>query len=82
MLLCFCRLQLQISSLVAENQKQAEKLRLHSDSHQRTAQCLEQRVQSLEHDLQVSRSEMAAIQAEYDGYKVRCFTQYLNTSIY
>ena len=62
--------QIQISSLMAENHKLSEKLQSYSYNHQRSSQTLELRIQSLEHDLETARSEVASIHAEYEGYKV------------
>ena len=42
-----------------------------NESHQRTIRSLEGRVTALTDDLEVTQSELHAIQAEYDGYKVR-----------
>ena len=67
----FNPLQIQISGLVAENQKLTDKIRGLGDSHQRSSRSLELKVTSLQEDLELSRSELTAVQAEYDGYKVR-----------
>ena len=47
-----------------------------NESHQRTIRSLEGRVTALTDDLEVTQSELHAIQAEYDGYKV----SYINSS--
>ena len=58
---------------MAENQKLGEKMRGSTDSHQRSVRLLENKVTSLQQDLEVTRSELEMVQAEYDGYKV-CMT--------
>ena len=62
--------QLQMGELGAEKEKLQEKLRSLTDSTQRTIRSLEGRIQALQEDLEVSRSEVKAVQSEYDGYKV------------
>ena len=66
----FHKFQIQVSGLVSENQKLQEKVRSSTDSHQRATRSLESRVVSLQADLDLSRSELVAVQAEYDSYKV------------
>lgn len=63
--------QLQMGELAAEKEKLQEKLRSLTDSNQRTIRSLEARIQALQEDLEVSRSEVKAVQSEYDGYKVQ-----------
>ena len=63
--------QLQMGELAAEKEKLQEKLRSLTDSTQRTIRSLEARIQALQEDLEVSRSEVKAVQSEYDGYKVQ-----------
>lgn len=62
--------QLQMGELAAEKEKLQEKLRSLTDSNQRTIRSQEGRIQALQEDLEVSRSEVKAVQSEYDGYKV------------
>lgn len=62
---------MQMGELAAEKEKLQEKLRSLTDSNQRTIRSLEGRIQTLQDDLEVTRSEMKAVQSEYDGYKVR-----------
>ena len=57
--------------MVVENQKLSDKIRGLGDTHQRSARSLELKVTSLQEDLDLVRSELTAVQAEYDGYKVR-----------
>lgn len=61
---------MQMGELAAEREKLQEKLRSLTDSNQRTIRSLEGRIQTLQDDLEVTRSEMKAVQSEYDGYKV------------
>lgn len=61
---------MQMGELAAEKEKLQEKLRSLTDSNQRTIRSLEGRIQTLQDDLEVTRSEMKAVQSEYDGYKV------------
>ena len=65
----FC-LQVQMGELGSENQRLQEKLRNLNESHQRTIRSLEGRVTALTDDLEVTRSELHTIHAEYDSYKV------------
>lgn len=60
-----------MGELAAEKEKLQEKLRSLTDSTQRTIRSLEARIQALQEDLEVSRSEVKAVQSEYDGYKVQ-----------
>ena len=53
-----------------EKQKLQEKLRTATDANARTIKSLENRIQALQDDLDVAKSELMAVQAEYDGYKV------------
>ena len=62
--------QLQMGELAAEKEKLQEKLRSLTDSNQRTIRSQEGRIQALQEDLEVSRSEVKAVQSEYDGYNV------------
>ena len=59
-----------MAELGSENQRLQEKLRSLNESHQRTVRSLETRVAALTDDLEVTRSELRAIQTEYDSYKV------------
>ena len=68
---CCCCSQVQLGELGSENHRLQEKLRNMNESHQRTIRSLEGRVTALTDDLEVTQSELHAIQAEYDGYKVR-----------
>lgn len=60
-----------MGELAAEKEKLQEKLRSLTDSNQRTIRSQEGRIQALQEDLEVSRSEVKAVQSEYDGYKVQ-----------
>lgn len=53
-----------------ENQRLQEKLHNLNESHQRTIRSLEGRVTALTDDLKVTQSELHAVQAEYESYKV------------
>ncbi|XP_070173480.1 GRIP and coiled-coil domain-containing protein 2-like [Littorina saxatilis] len=63
--------KVQMGELGSTNQRLQEKLRSLSDSHQRTIRSLESRVTALTDDLEVTRTELKAVHAEYDSYKVR-----------
>ena len=60
-----------MGELAAEKEKLQEKLRSLTDSNQRTIRSQEGRIQALQEDLEVSKSEVKAVQSEYDGYKVQ-----------
>ena len=69
--MCGFGLQLKIADLVAENHRQMERLQSQSDTSSRASRSLELRVQSLEHDLELSQLEHSNTVSEYEGYKVR-----------
>ena len=62
---------MEISSLVADNNKLTDRLRSTSDSQQRTVRSLESKVQTLEINLDLTKTEYNTVLAEYEGYKVR-----------
>ncbi|ESO86320.1 hypothetical protein LOTGIDRAFT_129381 [Lottia gigantea] len=62
---------MQIGELSGEKQRLQDKLRSINDGHQRTMKSLESRNQTLQDDLDITRSELTAIQTEFDSYKVR-----------
>lgn len=59
-----------MASVSAEKQRVEERLRQSSDSSQKTIKSLENRLTSLQGDLDLAKSELATAQAEYEGYKV------------
>ena len=67
-------MKIQISGLISENQKLQDKLRNSTDSQGRTVKSLEVKVNSLSHDLELCTTELADVQAEYEAYKVCCFS--------
>ena len=60
-----------MAEIGADKHKLQEKLHSLSDSNQRTIKSLENRIQALQDDLEVTNSELGAVKAEYEGYKVR-----------
>lgn len=60
-----------MSEITAENQKLQDKIRSLNDSSQRTIKSLEAKVESLTDELDVTKTELHEIQADYDNYKVR-----------
>ncbi|KAK3605782.1 hypothetical protein CHS0354_033984 [Potamilus streckersoni] len=63
--------KVQIATIEARRHKVEEKLRSISDGNQRNIKSLEAKVQALQGDLDIARSELTTVQAEYEGYKVR-----------
>jgi type I site-specific restriction endonuclease len=63
-------LQLEMANLAADNQKLSEKLRSQADNLQRTMRSADLKTRSLQQDLDLSRSELLALQTEFEGYKV------------
>jgi hypothetical protein len=61
---------LQIVGLMADNHRLTEKMQSSSELNQRASRNLELKVQSLEHDLELARSELNSVQSEYESYKV------------
>ena len=57
--------------MTAENGRLQEKIRSLMDSGQRTVRSLESRVETLTDELDMTKGELKAVQAEYDSYKVR-----------
>ena len=62
--------QVQLASASAEKQRLEDRLRSVNDSSQKTVRTLENRVTSLQADLDLVKTEMTSVQAEYEGYKV------------
>ncbi|XP_064638561.1 GRIP and coiled-coil domain-containing protein 2-like isoform X1 [Lineus longissimus] len=63
--------KLQLAELTSENQRLQGQIRQFKDTNQRSVRTLEVKQQTLADDLEIARSELAALQAEYDGYKIR-----------
>ena len=75
---CF---QLQISQIVAENQRLSEELRSCNELHRRAVRSLEQKVDGATKELRLVEAGHASVQAEYDSYKVGGLTPCLNDTI-
>lgn len=55
---------------MAENHRLTEKMQSSCELSQRASRSLELKVQSLERDLELARSELTSVQSEYESYKV------------
>ena len=64
--------QIQISDVAGENSRLQDKVRSIQDANHRTVRSMDSRVQTLQDDLDIVTSELKAVQAEYDSYKVTC----------
>ena len=59
-----------MATATSDKQKNEDRLRSSNESSQKTIRTLENRITSLQGDLDLARSEMESVHAEYEGYKV------------
>ena len=62
--------QVQLASAASDKQRLEDRLRSVNDSGQKTIRTLENRVTSLQADLDLAKTEMTSVHTEYEGYKV------------
>ena len=62
---------MQQADIAAENHKLQDKMRTLQEANQRSVRALEVKVQSLQDELEVNKTELTSTQSEYESYKVR-----------
>jgi len=61
---------MEVAAILAERQQLEERLRVSGEENSRTVRSLQVRLATAHSDLDLARSEMAALSGEYEGYKV------------